>query len=85
LADTNSLWMENSPIPENTPGNVLRTYPSFSIPRRVRWQNDLRLSYELVKDFMLTVTLFDAYDSKPQSAEATKNDFGTTLAISWTF
>jgi uncharacterized protein DUF481 len=62
-----------------------QAYPSFSIPGRVRWQNDLRLSYELVKDFMLTVTLFDTYDSKPQSAEATKNDFGTTLAISWTF
>jgi hypothetical protein len=51
----------------------------------VRLQNDLRVSYELVKDFMLTVTLFDSYDSKPQSEEAGKHDFGTTLAISWTF
>ena len=60
-------------------------YPSFSIQGRVRWQNDLRLSYELVKDFMLTVTLFDSFDNKPQSAGAEKNDYGTTLAISWTF
>ena len=35
-------------------------YPSFSIQGRVRWQNDLRLSYELVKDFMVTVTVFSA-------------------------
>ncbi len=60
-------------------------FPSFSIKGRVRWQNDLRVSYELVKDFMLTVTLFDSFDNKPQSAGAEKNDYGTTLAISWTF
>jgi len=62
-----------------------QAYPSLSIQGRVRWQNDLRVSYELVKDFMLTVTLFDSYDSKPQSQDAAKNDFGTTLAISWSF
>jgi len=60
-------------------------FPSFSISRRVRWENDFRVSYELVKDFMLTLTLFDSYDSKPQSEGAEKNDYGTTLAISWTF
>jgi Protein of unknown function, DUF481 len=62
-----------------------QAFPSFTIPGRVRLQNDVRVSYELVKDFMLTVTLFDTYDSKPQSADAPKNDFGTTLAISYTF
>ena len=60
-------------------------FPSFSIGGRVTLQNDLRVSYELIKDFMLTVTVFDSYDSKPKSAEASKNDFGTTLALSWTF
>ncbi len=60
-------------------------FPSFTIQGRVRWQNDLRVSYELVKDFMLTVTLFDSFDNKPQSTGAEKNDYGTTLAISWTF
>jgi len=60
-------------------------YPSLSIRGRVRLQNDLRVSYELVKDFMATVTVFDSYDNKPQAAAAPKHDFGTTLAISWTF
>ena len=60
-------------------------YPSFTVSGRVRWQTDLRVSYELVKDFMVTVTLFDAYDNKPQSLDAPKNDYGTTLALSWTF
>jgi hypothetical protein len=62
-----------------------QAFPSFSVAGRVRMQNDVRLSYELVKDFMLTVTLFDAFDSKPPAVGATKNDFGTTLAITWTF
>ena len=62
-----------------------QAYPSLSIQGRVRWQNDLRLSYELAKDFMITTTLFDSYDNKPLSEGAPKNDFGTTLAISWTF
>jgi hypothetical protein len=60
-------------------------YPSITIPGRVRWQNDLRASYELVKDFMVTATLFDSFDSRPQAANAARNDFGTTLAITWTF
>jgi uncharacterized protein DUF481 len=62
-----------------------QAFPSFSIEGRVRLQNDLRISYELVKDFMLTLTVFDAYDSKPPAVDAPKNDFGTTLAITWTF
>jgi len=60
-------------------------FPSFSIAGRVRWENDFRVSYELVKDFMATITLFSSYDSKPQSGGAEKHDDGTTLAISWTF
>jgi hypothetical protein len=62
-----------------------QVYPSFTVAGRVRMQNDIRVSYELVKDFMLTATMFDAYDSKPQTEDAPTNDFGTTLAITWTF
>jgi hypothetical protein len=62
-----------------------QAYPSFVVEGRVRLQNDLRVSYELLKDFMLTATLFDTYDSKPPVEGVPKNDFGTTLAITWTF
>jgi hypothetical protein len=60
-------------------------FPSLTIAKRVRWQNDFRVSYELVKDFMLTASIFDSFDNKPQSEGAPKNDFGTTLAVSWTY
>jgi hypothetical protein len=63
----------------------VQAFPSFSIQGRVRLQTDLRVSYELVEDFMLTGSVFDSYDSKPQAAGAEKNDFGTTLAITWSF
>jgi Protein of unknown function, DUF481 len=62
-----------------------QVYPSFTVGGRVRMQHDLRVSYELVKDFMLTTTVFDAYDSKPPTEDAPTNDFGTTLSITWTF
>jgi hypothetical protein len=62
-----------------------QAYPSFVTEGRVRLQSDLRVSYELWKDFMLTGTLFDTYDSKPPAEDIPKNDYGTTLAISWTF
>jgi len=64
---------------------VSQAFPSFSIKGRWRLQNDIRLSYELFSDFMLTGTLFDTYDSKPQGVSAPGHDYGTTLAISWTF
>ena len=62
-----------------------QAFPSFTIAGRVRLQTDFRASYELISDFMLTGTLFDTFDSKPPSAVASKHDYGTTLAITWTF
>jgi len=32
LPETNSLWIVNSPIPENTPGNVCSTRRMWSTP-----------------------------------------------------
>jgi Protein of unknown function, DUF481 len=60
-------------------------FPSFTIGGRVRLQTDLRVSYELISDFMLTASLFDTFDSKPPSDVASKHDYGTTLAITWTY
>ncbi len=64
---------------------ISQAYPSFSVAGRVRVQSDLRVSYEILKDFMVTTSLFDSYDSKPPVEDVPKNDFGTTLAITWTY
>ena len=60
-------------------------YPSFTEWGRVRIDTDSRVSYELVKDFFLTLSVFDQFDSRPPDVNASKNDFGTTLAISWSY
>jgi hypothetical protein len=63
----------------------LTVYPGISELGRVRVDFDTRISYELIKDFYLTLSLFNRYDSRPPSETAAKSDFGTTLSISWTF
>jgi hypothetical protein len=63
----------------------LNVYPGISEWGRVRVDFDSRLSYELIKDFYLTFSLFERYDSRPPSETAAKSDFGTTLSIRWSF
>ena len=73
----------------NTPKLDLTTsleiYPGISEWGRVRIDFDTRISYELIKDFFLTLSIFERYDSRPPSETAAKSDFGTTLSISWSF
>jgi len=64
---------------------LLSVYPSLSEWGRVRVDFDTRISYELIKDFYLVVSVFNRYDSRPPSETAAKSDFGTTLSISWAF
>jgi len=63
----------------------LNVYPGISEWGRVRIDFDARISYELIKDFYLVVSVFNRYDSRPPSETAAKSDFGTTLSISWSF
>ena len=63
----------------------LMVYPGITDWGRVRIDFDTRISYELIKDFFLTLSLFERYDSRPPSETAAKSDFGTTLSISWSF
>jgi len=60
-------------------------YPGITDWGRVRIDFDSRVSYELIKDFYLTLSLFERFDSRPPSETAAKSDFGTTLSISWSF
>ena len=63
----------------------LHMYPGITEWGRVRIDFDTRISYELIKDFFLTVSIFERFDSRPPSETAAKSDFGTTLSISWSF
>jgi hypothetical protein len=40
---------------------------------------------EIASDFYVSLSIFDSYDSKDPSTGASKNDWGPTLSIGWTF
>ncbi|MGH8621536.1 MAG: DUF481 domain-containing protein, partial [Burkholderiales bacterium] len=64
---------------------ALAVYPSLTDLGRVRLELDVRLAYEVLKDFTVSLTLFDDFDSRPPGQDGTTNDFGTTLSLGWTF
>jgi hypothetical protein len=60
-------------------------FTSFDDPGRVRVNTNVKLKRELFKDFIISLTAYDAFDNRPKSASATENDFGLSLSFGWTF
>jgi hypothetical protein len=65
--------------------NQFAFLPNFSTRGRRRLQYSSRLRLELIKDFFVSLTFYDSYDSKPPSVTASKNDYGFTTGLSWSF
>jgi hypothetical protein len=63
----------------------LDVFPGLSQWGRVRAQFDGKLKREIVHDFTIGFTIYDSYDNRPPSADASKNDVGLSLTIGWTF
>jgi hypothetical protein len=63
----------------------LATFPSISDAGRVRGQGQLRLQYEVFKDFNAGIRFSDTFDSRPIDETATKNDYVTTFTIGWSY
>jgi hypothetical protein len=66
-------------------GTNLALFPSLSQAGRVRGQFDVRLQYELFKDFNTGVRFSDTFDSRPPEEGTSKNDYITTLTIGWSY
>ncbi len=64
---------------------ALDVYPGLSQWGRVRAQFDGKIKREIVHDFSVGFTIYDSYDNRPPSADASKNDVGLSLTIGWTF
>jgi hypothetical protein len=60
-------------------------FPSLDDPGRVRINTDAKIKRELFKDFYVSLSAYDAFDNKPKTAEARRNDFGAALSFGWTF
>jgi hypothetical protein len=71
--------------PKTTIDVTFSYYPSLTTWGRQRLQLDTSVKRELLKDFFLSVNLFDSFDSKPPNTAFDTNDFGIVLSIGWSY
>ena len=71
--------------PKTTIDVKFQYYPSVSNWGRQRIQLDASVKRELLKDFFLSVNIFDSFDSKPPNTAFDTNDFGIVLSIGWSY
>jgi hypothetical protein len=64
---------------------TLQYFPSFTNRGRRRLQLDADVKHEIFKDFFISVSVFDTYDSRPPNPEADTNDVGVVTSIGWTY
>ena len=60
-------------------------FPSLSDWGRVRLEADLRVSYEVLRDFTVGLTVYDDFDSRPPDATGAANDYGGSFTVGWKF
>jgi hypothetical protein len=61
-------------------------FPSFTSLGRFRVNTDVRLRYEVFKDFFFGVTLWENFDSQPPTIiEAQRNDYGFSTTFGWSY
>jgi hypothetical protein len=60
-------------------------FVSLSEPGRRRLELEARLQREVIKDFYASLRGYESYDSRPPTAEASRNDWGVTFALGWSF
>ncbi len=63
---------------------TLSVFPNLEESDRVRVQFDASLSLDLYKDMDFKLTVYERYDSQPPVGND-KNDYGTTLGLSWSY
>lgn len=78
----NFFKFQNPNISFNTSQTV---YISLSQQGRIRYDGDTYVSWEMVKDFYLTLNFYHNYDSKPVIAGASNVDYGVVLGLKYTF
>jgi hypothetical protein len=64
---------------------ALQYYPSLSDPGRQRLQLDTAVKREFWKDFFVSLSLYNTYDSRPPNPEAEKNDVGVVVSFGWSY
>ena len=60
-------------------------YPSLSDPGRNRLQFDAAVKQEVLKDFFVSVSGYNTYDSRPPNPAFSNNDVGVVLSVGWSY
>jgi hypothetical protein len=60
-------------------------YPSLSDVGRNRLQLDASAKREVLKDFFVSVSMYDTFDSRPPNPDADHNDVGVVLSLGWSY
>jgi hypothetical protein len=63
----------------------LAGFASLTDGGRYRVDLDAQFKREIVKDFYATLRGYESYDSRPATEGATRNDYGVTFALGWSF
>ncbi len=71
--------------PEMDISTVVNIFPSLSSPGRIRLDLESRIRYEVFKDFFVSFSLFDNFDSDPPGSDVENNDFGISTSVGWSF
>jgi hypothetical protein len=72
-------------FPKVTVSATLSVIPYLTDTGRVRLEFQGQAKREIVRDFYISLSLFDSFDSRDPSTQQSKNDWGPVLAIGWTF
>jgi hypothetical protein len=71
--------------PKTTLDVTTQYYPSLSDPGRNRIQFDAGVKQELVKDFFVSVSGYNTYDSRPPNPAFSSNDVGVVVSVGWSY
>jgi len=63
----------------------LMVYPSLSSWGRWRLELDARIKREIFRDFFVSLTGYDSFDSDPATMGASRNDWGVTFGLGYSF
>ncbi|WP_276483831.1 DUF481 domain-containing protein [Paraflavitalea pollutisoli] len=71
--------------PEMDLSSTQNVYFSLSTKGRVRHDGQIKLTWKVITDFSVTLTLYDNYDSKPPGINAATLDYGIVFGLSYSF
>ncbi|HTI37112.1 MAG TPA: DUF481 domain-containing protein [Vicinamibacterales bacterium] len=63
----------------------LLVFPSLNDPGRVRLNAQGKLKRELFRDFYVSLSIYNTFDSVPRGTDAKRNDFGGALSFGYSF